>query len=85
MTDSFDEIRSGFEAREQFERRWREGESPEQRLERFLQLQQQAFEILAASPDGFQHFLRRNYQSRRMEVVNGEWRPVSPDRRSDQA
>jgi hypothetical protein len=41
--------------------------------------------LLQTSPDGLQHFLRRNFRSRRAEVIHGEWRPVSPDRRADQA
>ncbi len=77
--------RIGDETRTRFERRLRSSESPEQRFARFVQLQRRSFELLQASPDGFQHFLRRNFQSRRAEVSNGVWRPVSSDRHSDQA
>lgn len=84
MATGRDDISSAIEARRRFERRLRSSESPEQRLARFVRLQRRSFELLHASPDGFQHFLRRNYRSRRAEVINGEWRPISPDRRSDQ-
>ena len=85
MATGRDDIISAIETRTHFERRLRSSESPGQRLARFVQLQRRSFELLQASPDGFQHFLRRNLQSRRAEVINGEWRPVSPDRRTDQA
>jgi hypothetical protein len=80
-----DEISLAIETRTRFARRVRSRESPEQRLARFSQLQRELFDLLRASPDGFQHFLRRNLQSRRVEVIDGEWRPVSHDRRADQA
>ena len=60
-------------------------ESPEQRLARMADLQRASFELLASSPAGWQHFLRRNFASRRVEVIDGIWRPVSPDRRALQA
>ena len=85
MATGRDDISTAFETRTHFERRLRGSESPEQRLARFVQLQRRSFELLQASPDGFQHFLRRNFQSRRAEVINGEWRPISRNRRADQA
>jgi hypothetical protein len=80
-----DEISSAIETRTRFARRLRSGESPEERLARFGQLQRELFAVLRASPDGFQRFFRRNLQSRRVEVIHGEWRAVSRDRRPDQA
>jgi hypothetical protein len=85
MATEHDEISSAIETRTRFARRLHSRESPEQRLARFVQLQRQSFELLRASPDGFQHFFRRNLQSRRAEVIDGEWRPVSPDRRAHRA
>jgi hypothetical protein len=55
-------------------------ESPGQRLVRFNELQKRCFEVLRSSPDGFRHFLQRNYRARRTEVIDGRWRPVSADR-----
>ena len=55
-------------------------ESPHQRLARFIELQKRCFEVLRSSPDGFRHFLQRNYRARRTEVTDGRWRPVSADR-----
>lgn len=85
MATDHDEISLAIEARTRFARRLRSRESPEERLARFSQLQRELFDLLRASPDGFQHFFRRNLQARRVEVVHGEWRPVSRDRRFDQA
>ena len=85
MATEHDEVSAAIETRTRFARRVRSNESPEQRIARFIQLQRKSFELLQASPDGFQHFLHRNLQSRRMEVIHGQWRPVSPDRRPDQA
>jgi hypothetical protein len=85
MATDQDEISSAIKSRDHLARRLRSLESPEERLARFAQLQRRLFDLLRASPDGFQHFFRRNLQSRRVEVIHGEWRPVSPDRRPYQA
>ena len=85
MATDHDEISSAIETRIRFARRLRSRESPEERLARFSQLQRQMFDVLRASPEGFQRFFRRNLQLRRAEVFHGEWRPVSPDRRLGQA
>ena len=84
MATANEDISAAMEARTRFAHRLRSSESPEQRLARFIRLQRSSFELLRASSDGCQHFLRRNFRSRRVEVIHGEWRPVSPDRYSDQ-
>jgi hypothetical protein len=38
--------------------------SPSQRMARFAELQKRAFALLAASPEGYQRFWRRNLQKR---------------------
>jgi len=58
--------------------------SAEQRLGQFEKLQQASFEVLVASPVGYQNFLRRNLLSRRVEVVDGKYCPVSSARRTQQ-
>ncbi len=60
----------------------RDERSAEQRMERFEKLQRASFEVLFASPDGYQNFLRRNFRSRRVEVVHEKYRPVSSARRA---
>ncbi len=60
-------------------------ETAEERMERFAELQDASFELLRSSPEGFAAFHRRNYKSRRAEVINGVWQPVSPDRASNEA
>jgi hypothetical protein len=80
------DIQMAFETnRQRFARQLAKGETAAQRLERFVRLQRASFELLLSSPQGFQHFLRRNLRSRRVEVIHGKWRPVSPDRRAGQA
>lgn len=41
------------------------GETPSQRLQRFVRLQRAAVELLRSSPKGYRHFLQRNYRCRR--------------------
>jgi hypothetical protein len=81
MSADNEEIAAAIEARNRFMNRLRSAESPEERMVRFYRLQARAMEVLLSSPEGYQHFLRRNFHARRAEVVDGEWRPVSPDRR----
>ncbi len=77
-----DDIAAAVQKRKQFERRLRSSETPEERLARFAELQRRCFAILEASPEGYRHFLRRNFHCRRAEVIDGQWQPVSPDRRA---
>lgn len=58
--------------------------TPEQRLTDFVRLQKASYVVLCASPGGYRNFLRRNFLSRRVEVTDGKFRPVSPDRRAQQ-
>jgi len=60
-------------------------ESVEERLDRFIKLQTASFELLRSSPEGYRNFLRRNHKSRRVEVIDGVWRPVSVDRPTPEA
>lgn len=59
-------------------------ESIDDRMDRFAQLQKASFQLLVSSPNGWQSFLSRNYKARRVEFVNGKWRPISTDRRFDE-
>jgi hypothetical protein len=56
-------------------------ETPDERMARFARLQQASFELLRSSAEGYRNYLKRNYASRSVEVVDGQWRPVSPTRR----
>lgn len=60
-------------------------ETGEQQFARFAELQAASFRLLQSSPEGWQHFLRRNYAARRAEVIDGRWQPLSPDRPADGA
>lgn len=60
--------------------RRRAGQTPAERLALLAGLQAASFRLLRSSPQGYEHFLRRNFHSRRAEVIDGQWRPVSPDR-----
>ena len=59
--------------------------SADARLADFARLQQRSFRVLQASPRGYRHFLKRNLSARRVEVIDGVWRPVSPARGAQQA
>jgi hypothetical protein len=73
------------ELRRQKQRRMSRDESVEDRLNRFIKLQIASFELLCSSPEGYRNFLRRNHKSRRVEVIDGVWHPVSADRRTPEA
>ena len=82
-TDS-DSIHVAIDIRTRYMRHLRENRTADQRLADFAKLQQASFRALRESPRGYQHFLRRNLNSRRAEVIDGVWRPVSPARRAQQ-
>lgn len=80
MQPSPAEIEELLRRREAVQRRAMAELSPSERLARMVELQVEAWRMLQASPEGMRHFLRRNYRSRRAEVIDGRWQPVSPDR-----
>ena len=83
QTDS-DRIDEAINIRSRYVRRLRENSSADERLAAFERLQQASFRVLRESPRGYRHFLERNLHSRRVEVIDGEWRPVASARRSQQ-
>ena len=42
--------------------------TPRQRLERFVELQRRAMQLLAASPDGYRRYWERNLHRRRTDA-----------------
>ena len=82
MSQADADIAKAMHARETLQRHLKSDESGEQRLERFVRLQQAAFELLRSSPEGYQHFLKRNTRSRRVQVIDGKWIPLATDRPS---
>ena len=76
-----DQIKSIHTVHLERQRRRSLDETPEQRMSRFAILQTESFEILSSSPAGLRNFHSRNHRSRRVEVVDGVWHPVSVDRR----
>lgn len=82
MSTDQEMIQEAIGVRLQIMRRQQQTRSVEQRLADFAELQAASFRVLCASPEGFQHFLRRNLTSRRVEVIDGKWRPVSAARRA---
>ena len=81
VTLDSDQIQSMHTVHRERQRRRSLDESPEQRMNRFVILQTESFEILSSSPAGLRNFHSRNHRSRRVEVVDGVWHPVSVDRR----
>lgn len=57
-------------------------DTPEERLKRFAALQQAAFAQLRSNEKAYQHFLRRNRENRRVEVIDDQWRPICAARRA---
>ncbi len=84
MPNEREDLRAAFEKRRRFIERLQANRSAAHRLADWTKLQQASFHILMASPEGYRHFLRRNMESRRTEVINGQWRPVSSARRAQQ-
>ena len=77
-------VDEALERRSRYLRAVREKRSVDERLAEFAKLQQASFRLLRESPDGYRHFLCRNMASRRVEVIDGVWQPVSPARRAQQ-
>lgn len=82
MATDGDSIERAIDIRTRYLRRVREKWTADERLAEMAKLQQSLFRVLRESPSGHQHFLRRNMASRRAEVIDGVWRPVSPARRA---
>jgi hypothetical protein len=59
-----DELTKQLAIRDRFRRKLNLQLTPEQRLEKLAQLQAAAWDILRCSPDGYAHFLRRNFRAR---------------------
>jgi len=85
MSSDSASIRAAIDIRTIYMQRLRENRSAGNRLADFAKLQQASLSVLCASPRGYRHFMARNLHSRRVEVINGKWKPVSPARRSQQA
>jgi hypothetical protein len=84
MSADSENIDLTLQIRSQYLKRVQEQRSAGERLADFARLQQASFRVLRESPRGYEHFLRRNLNSRRAEVIDGVWRPVSPARRAQQ-
>lgn len=85
MTIADPNISAELELRRKHQRQRCRDESVEERIDRFIKLQTASFELLRSSPEGYRNFLRRNHKSRRVEVIDGVWQPVSADRRTPEA
>jgi hypothetical protein len=85
MLSDNDMIDAAMRIRSRYQRRVRENRTAGERLADFAKLQQASFRVLCASPRGSRHFLERNLRSRRAEVIDGVWKPISPARRAQQA
>lgn len=80
MATDGDSIDQAIDIRTRYLRQMCERRTADERLAEAAKLQQVSFRVLRESPSGYQHFLRRNMASRRAEVIDGVWRPVSPAR-----
>lgn len=85
MSATGSDVSTALKSRSKAQQHLRKHETAEQRLARFARLQQASMKLLRSSPDGLRHFLRRNMTSRRVEVIDGMWRPISADRGAGEA
>ena len=67
MSQNTEDLSQALESRDRYRRRLAARETPEQRMQRFIEVQRRAFETLRSSPEGWLNFLRRNYRARRTE------------------
>ncbi len=42
--------------------------TPSQRFQEMMQLQERSWNLLRSNPEGYQHFLRRNFKARAIDV-----------------
>jgi len=82
MSTDGDSIDEALDIRRRYTRRVQRNRSVAERLANFKALQLAALRVLRESPEGYRRFLKRNMRSRRVEVIDGEWKPVAPARRS---
>ncbi len=82
MSTGDEEIQTAIERRQRCAKRMHGNRTPGERLEAFVRLQQASFHVLQSSPDGYRHFLRRNFHARRAEIIDGQWKPVALARRA---
>ena len=62
------EIEEQLARRDRFMRRRWAAMSPEKRIQAMMDLQQKAWDLLRSSPNGYAHFLRRNFKARAINV-----------------
>jgi len=48
--------------------------TPAERLEKMLRLQRRAWDLLQQSPQGYAHFLRRNFKARAIAIPQDQYR-----------
>jgi hypothetical protein len=63
-----DDISRHLAARDRYRRRLALLKTPEQRMQDMERLQQQMWATLQSSPEGYAHFLRRNYKARAIPI-----------------
>lgn len=65
-----EEIAKQFATRDRMRKKLAARETYSQRMQKMADLQEATWKALRASPTGWDHFLRRNFKSRAIEVVN---------------
>lgn len=68
-----DDISDQLAARDRFRRAVYARQSPAERMEAMRRLQRMTWRVLQSSPNGYAHFLRRNFRARAVDV------PVNAD------
>jgi hypothetical protein len=63
-----DDIREQLAIRDRFRRKLALRKTPEERLRDMARLQERMWGTMKSSPDGYLHFLRRNFKARAIDV-----------------
>lgn len=63
-----DDLAEQFARRDRLRRKLALEKTPEQRMRDMARLQERMWATLRSSPDGYAHFLRRNYKARAIKV-----------------
>ncbi|MGD0461117.1 MAG: hypothetical protein ABSB74_01385 [Tepidisphaeraceae bacterium] len=65
-----DELTDQLAVRDRFRRKLARLQSPAERMRNMTQIQKTMWATLRSSPEGYAHFLRRNFKARAIDVQN---------------
>ncbi len=69
---AMDDVGKQLAARDRFRRALSWRKTPDERMRAMMDLQRRTWETLRASPNGYAHFLRRNFKARAARSIAGD-------------